>query len=117
MIGTSALIVSVSFLICSITPVYATNPIPTNLAGSNGYTENGIVYFISNGYFYKIKVGHFERAFKSDGNTWSHLGWGELKILIVRALKHMMDNLVGGHVKKFHNSKKAYTCLLQVPTT
>lgn len=65
MIGTSALIVSVSFLIRSISPVYATNPIPTNVAGTNGYVEGGYVYFISNGYMYRIKVGQLSKAYEN----------------------------------------------------
>lgn len=72
MLGTSALIISVSFLIRSITPVYANNPSPSNVAGTNGYVEGGYVYFfLSDGRALKIKVGQMENFWKyyskSDG--------------------------------------------------
>ena len=64
MLGTSALIVSVAFLIRSISPAYATNTLPVNVANYNGIVEGGNIFFISNGYMYKVKLGQMDRAFK-----------------------------------------------------
>lgn len=65
MIGTSALIVSVSFLIRSISPVYANNLIPTNMNANSGYVEGGYIYvFFSEKSIMKIKVGQMENFLK-----------------------------------------------------
>jgi hypothetical protein len=77
MLGTSALIVSVAFLIRSISPAYATNTLPVNVANTNGIVEGGNVYFISNGYMYKVKLGQLDRAFQ---NNFRYEGeWGQSK--------------------------------------
>ena len=64
MLGTSALIVSVAFLIRSISPAYATNTLPVNVANYNGIVEGGNIFFISNGYMYKVKLGQMDRAWE-----------------------------------------------------
>jgi hypothetical protein len=65
MIGTSALIVSVAFLIRSISPAYATNTLPVNVANYNGVVEGTNLFFIDNGYIFKVKLGQLDRAFKN----------------------------------------------------
>ena len=76
MLGTSALIVSVAFLIRSISPAYATNTLPVNVANYNGVVEGTNIFFIDNGIMFKVKLGHLDRAFKhgfyegSDTDTW-----------------------------------------------
>ena len=64
MLGTSALIISVSFFIRTISPVYG-NSLTTssNLVSTNGYAEGGYVFFINNGYIYRIKQGRLSAAF------------------------------------------------------
>lgn len=67
-IGTSTLIFSVGFFIRSITPSYANNPNPnntSNVASTNGYVEGNYVYFIDNGYLYKIKKGDMNGFFSN----------------------------------------------------
>jgi len=80
MLGTSALIVSVAFLIRSISPAYATNTLPVNVANYNGIVEGGNIFFISNGYMYKVKLGQMDRAFKYrfNGGYVDDLGHGPL---------------------------------------
>ena len=78
MLGTSALIVSVAFLIRSISPAYATNTLPVNVANYNGIVEGGNIFFIDNGYIFKVKLGHLDRAFKNGftgGSSSSN--WGK----------------------------------------
>jgi len=81
MIGTSALIVSVAFLIRSISPAYATNTLPVNVANYNGVVEGTNLFFIDNGYIFKVKLGHLDRAFKNRFNYGgsSTSRWGETK--------------------------------------
>lgn len=77
MIGTSALIVSVSFLIRSITPVYANNPSPSNVAGTNGYVEGGYVYFIGNDNWCRVKLGQMDKMWKYSFSQHDFNGDGE----------------------------------------
>jgi hypothetical protein len=82
MIGTSALIVSVAFLIRSISPAYATNTLPVNVANYNGVVEGTNLFFIDNGYIFKVKLGHLDRAFKHGFNWGSYTNlWGKTKSL------------------------------------
>ena len=68
LIGISTLIFSVGFFIRSITPSYATNPNNTsNVVSTNGYAEGNYVYFIDNGWMYKIQKGDLNIA-------WSNIG-------------------------------------------
>ena len=69
LIGTSTLIFSVGFFIRSITPSYANNPNPnnsSNVASTTGYAEGNYVYFIDNGYMYRMQKGTFETEWRRD---------------------------------------------------
>ncbi len=82
MIGTSALIVSVAFLIRSISPAYATNTLPVNVANYNGVVEGTNIFFIDNGIMFKVKLGHLDRAFKNGfaGATgYNEDNWGKTR--------------------------------------
>ena len=67
MLGISALIISVSFFIRTISPVYGNSlTASSNLVSTNGYAEGGYVFFINNGYIYRIKQGRLSALFIDD---------------------------------------------------
>jgi hypothetical protein len=69
MTGISMLITAFAFLIFSIIQAKADNIYKSESAVTTGYPEGEYVYFITNGYFYRVKKGSFSKAFK---NNW----WG-----------------------------------------
>jgi hypothetical protein len=82
MIGISALIVSVAFLIRSISPAYATNTLPVNVANYNGVVEGTNIFFIDNGIMFKVKLGHLDRAFKNGFQRGLEVNWGKTRDII-----------------------------------
>lgn len=77
MLGTSALIVSIAFLIRSISPVHASNPNPASVSISNGYLEDGIIYFFDDGYIYRVKEGQMDRMFEDGYFSNKMAKWGK----------------------------------------
>lgn len=65
MTGTSMLITALAFLIFSTTQAKADGSYKSESSITNGYPEGEHVYFITNGYFYRVKKGSFAKAFKS----------------------------------------------------
>ena len=70
MTGASLLIAAVAFLIFSTTHATANSNHMSESIVANGYPEGEYVYFISNGYIYRVKKGFFAAAFKYNLSAW-----------------------------------------------
>lgn len=70
MTGTSMLIAAVGFLIFSTKHATANVNHISESTVSNGYPEGEFVYFISNGYIYRIKKGYFSKAYQCGFSFW-----------------------------------------------
>ena len=69
MIGLSALMLSFGIMVYSINTATAKNLNKTGYLQSNEYSEGNYVFFISNGYMYRIQKGKFNDAF-TDPLAW-----------------------------------------------
>lgn len=81
MIGTSFLMLSFGIMIYSINTATAKDHKSIGDFQSNEYLEDGYVYFISDGYMYRIYKGNFNYAFshcdKNRNDQYSHSGWND----------------------------------------
>ena len=70
MIGCSLLMASFGFMVNSLSPAIA-NDLQKNESTYNaGYPEGNFVYFIDNGYIYKVKRGFFAKAYETGFDYW-----------------------------------------------
>ena len=73
MIGTSLLMLSFGTMVYSINSATAKDLNKVENIKSNEYAEGNYVFFISNGYIYRIKKGGFNKAFEDlsgSGISW-----------------------------------------------